>query len=58
MMSLKVFGQNMLSLTKNREKIKIFCMNEIKKFEKKNKKYLIKNHLLKDLIYYNLERFN
>ena len=51
-------GKSTLSTLKNREKIKIFCMNEIKKFENKNKKYLTKNLLLKNLIYYSLERFN
>jgi hypothetical protein len=33
-------------------------MNEIKKFENKNNEYLVKNNLLKNLIYYNLDRFN
>ena len=51
-------GKSTLSSLKNREKIKIFCMNEIKKFENRNKKYLIKNNLFKRLIYYNLERLN
>ena len=51
-------GKSTLSSLKNKEKIKIFCMREIKKFENKNKKYLLKNKLLKSLIYYNLDRFN
>ena len=51
-------GKSTLSSLKNREKVKNFCMQEIKKFENKNRKYLIKNELLKSLIYYNLNRFN
>ena len=51
-------GKSTLSSLKNKEKVKIFCMQEIKKFENKNRKYLIKNELLKSLIYYNLNRFN
>ena len=51
-------GKSTLSSLKNREKIKIFCMNKIIKFENTNKKHLVKNHLLKSLIYYSLDRFN
>ena len=51
-------GKSTLSSLENKEKVKNFCMQEIKKFENKNKKYLLKNKLLKSLIYYNLDRFN
>ena len=51
-------GKSTLSSLKNREKIKIFCMKEIKKFENRNRKYFVKNELLRSLIYYNLNRFN
>ena len=47
-----------MSSLENKEKVKNFCMQEIKKFENRNKKYLLKNKLLKSLIYYNLDRFN
>ena len=51
-------GKSTLSSLKNKEKVKNFCIQEIKKFEHRNRKYLLKNKLLKSLIYYNLERFN
>ena len=51
-------GKSTLSSLKNKEKVKNFCIQEIKKFEHRNRKYLLKNKLLKSLIYYNLDRFN
>ena len=51
-------GKSTLTSLKNKEKVKIFCMQEIKKFQNRNRKYFIKNELLKSLIYYNLNRFN
>jgi geranylgeranyl pyrophosphate synthase len=47
----------LISLT-NINKLKKFCLNEIQKFEKINKKYLKKNIIMKEMLYFNLERLN
>ena len=47
----------LLSLT-NKNKLKNFCISEIKKFEKSDKKYLDSNFILKKMLYFNLDRIN
>ena len=37
-------------------KLRVFCLQEIEKFEKKNKYFLKKYPILKNLLYYNLDR--
>ena len=51
-------GKSTLLSISNKLKLKNFCLNEIYFFEKKYKKYLDKNNILKLLLYFNLNRLN
>ena len=47
----------LLSLT-NKSKLTKFCLNEIKNFEKNNHKFLKNKTILRELLYFNLERLS
>lgn len=51
-------GKSTLLNVINKQKLKKYCLEQIKNFENKNKKFFNKNDILKKLIYFNLERFN
>ena len=51
-------GKSTLLSIVNKKKLKKFCLDEIKKFKNKNKKYLIKHYILEKILYLNIERLN
>ncbi len=51
-------GKSTLLSISKKENIKLFCLKEIKKFEKKYYKYFTKYPILKILINYNIEKLN
>ena len=51
-------GKSTLLSIVNKNKLKKYCLSEIKKFEMKNRVYLKNYSILKDLLYFNLERLN
>lgn len=51
-------GKSTLLSVVNKKKLKKFCLDEIKKFKNKNKKYFLKNHILEEILFLNIKRLN
>ena len=51
-------GKSTLISIVNKKKLKIYCIEEVNKFIKKNNKFFKKHRILEKLIYYNIERLN
>ena len=49
-------GKNTLPSIINKKKIKIFCLDKIKKFKNKNRKYFIKHQEFEKILYLNIKR--
>lgn len=54
----KAQGKSTLLSISNKEKLKKFCLKEIKKFSYRNKSFLLNNPILNKLIYTNLEKLD